>query len=99
MLEDTIKKIREEQEKGAGEKKIGEYLLEHLNKRPEDEVFIAAEGKSIEGCMKHLKDIYIKQARNGVAVAADEEVYTHVRAYYGLPEEKKIAGISLDDLL
>ena len=99
MLEETIRKIREEQEAGANEKQIGDYLLKHLEKKPEDEEKIGAEGKSLAGCMQHLKGKYRERAEGGVAMVSDEEVFADVRAYYGIEEKKRASGIRLEDLL
>lgn len=99
MLEDTIRKIQKEQETGNNEKQIGEYLLAHLKKRPADEALIGAEGKSLTGCMKYLKEKYEDRAAAGVAIVSDEEVYADVRRYYGIEEKKHAAGLRLEDLL
>lgn len=99
MLEETIRKIREEQEAGIAEKQIGAYLLAHLEKRPEDEERVAAEGKSLADCVRHLKEKYRARAEGGVAMVSDEEVFADVRGYYGIEEKKRAAGIRLEDLL
>lgn len=99
MLEETIRKIKEEQAAGANEKQIGAYLLKHLKKQPEDEMKIGAEGKSLGGCMDYLKNRYRERAAGGVAMVSDEEVYADVRAYYSIEEKKLAAGIRLEDLL
>lgn len=99
MLEETIRRIKEEQEAGTGEKQIGDYLLKHLKKQPEDEEKIGAEGKSLRGCMDYLKSRYREKATGGVAMVSDEEVFADVRAYYGIEEKKTAGGIRLEDLL
>lgn len=108
MIQKAIKKINSEMQKSPEDRRlevIGQYLID----RCRDEgtaAALLAKGKSLAGFMAELKKEAKKQAVNGFAMIADEEVFRMLRQYYGLDAELPPAPApapsalpSLDDFL
>lgn len=81
---DAITKLKAEinQEKNVHIQTIGDFLLQHLEKFPEDAAFILAEGKTIKSGLIEMGKFAHENGRCGVL--SDEEGYTFVLAYFNI---------------
>ena len=62
---------------------------------------ILAEGKSLEKCFKHMKDIARKRKTGNFAYIPPEEGFRIIREYYGIDDkdEEKADAVDIMDLL
>lgn len=78
-----------------------EYLTE-ICETDEIAEKILAEGKSLEGCFKHMEAIARKRKTGNFAYIPPEEGFRIIREYYGIGkahEEEKADAVDIMDLL
>lgn len=90
MIEEAVKKIKEEMEKNKATyiQAIGNYVLTQIeiNDKAAKEV---VEGKrTLKDALKKVKVKARGKAVDGCAILSDEEVYEVVREYYGFEVEQ-----------
>lgn len=110
MIQEAIETINAEMQKAPNDRHleaIGQYLID-LCRDDRTAAALLQKDKSPSGFLAELKRKAQKQAINGYAMIADEEVFRMLRQYYGLgeaavpapePEPAPDALPSLDDFL
>jgi hypothetical protein len=98
MLLEANKKLEVEMEQGNKYVKlIGQYLLDHLKKNPEEATAIMTDGKTIKGSVDAMQQEAMKAENSGML--SDPEGYAVVLTYFGISgQAPKVVGIQLDDL-
>lgn len=110
MQKEAICKIKQEIEdnkENAYVNYVGEYLVDYINKNPQQAENIMKKEKTIAGSLNHMKSEAKKNVKNGMAMLTPDEGFKAVLDYYEIKEapvlkvvtEKKKIDISLDDLL
>lgn len=110
MLEQAKTKIRTEMEQNKDDsyiQVIGKYLLQHLDKHPEDAEKVAAEDKHISKSIEAMAAEAKKKQKNGRAMLTDEEGYAIVLKYFGIETaapapaapEASAFNVSLEDFM
>lgn len=108
-----MQKIREEMRKNQNDpyvQVIGEFLLNHLDRNPQDAEKISNPDKTITKSLDEMRKIAEKKKVRNCAVLTDQEAFAIVLQYYGISQtvqqpaanhkNKEIDfDISLDDLL
>lgn len=90
MIEDAIKKIREEMEKSKTPyiQAIGNYLLKQIEINKDAAEKIVAGEKTIEKSLKEVEKVARTKVVQGCAVLEDKEVFAIVSQYYGFEAEQ-----------
>ena len=86
--QEAITKIDSEADKlGEQGQIIAQYIIDNfLSNEKSAEL---DEKKTLEECIKELKNKAQRQAKNGVAMIKDDTVYAWVREFYGFAEKAK----------
>jgi len=87
MLENAIAKIKAEIEKGKNNSYIqvvGGFLLQHLDKNPQDAEKILTEGKTIGKSLDEMRKEAEKKKVGNCAVLTDQEGFAVVLKYFGI---------------
>lgn len=86
MIEEAIKKLRDEMQKEGQEyiNVIGEELIKVVNTSEEAAEKIMAQDKNIIGSLKEMGKVARGKAKNGCAVMSDEEGMEIVYKYFGI---------------
>lgn len=86
--QEAINKIDSEADKlGEQGQVIAQYIIENF--LSDEKSVELVEGKTLDDCMKEIKNKAQKQAKNGVAMIKDDTVYAWVREFYGFTEKTK----------
>lgn len=86
--QEAITKIDSEADKlGEQGQVIAQYIIENF--LSDEKSVELVEGKTLDDCMKEIKNKAQKQAKNGVAMIKDDTVYAWVREFYGFTEKTK----------
>lgn len=86
--QEAINKIDSEADKlGEQGQIIAQYIIDNFLSNEKSAEFV--EKKTLEDCMKEIKNKARKQAKNGVAMIKDDTVYAWVREFYGFNEKAK----------
>ena len=84
----AINKIDAEPDKlGEQGQIIAQYIIDNF--LSDEKSVELVEGKTLDDCMKEIKNKAQKQAKNGVAMIKDDTVYAWVREFYGFTEKTK----------
>lgn len=108
MIQDAIIKINAEMQADPADmylEAIGHHVIDACATE-QAAAAILAEGKTLKGAMAEVKNAVKKQAKGGVAVMRDGDVYAIVDKYFGIegvapapapsPAPAAKAGVSLD---
>ena len=88
----AIAKINDEMQKDPANKyleAVGHYVIDKCGSDKNAEA-VLDEKKTLKGCMDAVMEEARKQAKNGVCVMADEEVYSLVDKYFSFTGEESI---------
>lgn len=86
--QEAINKIDSEADKlGEQGQVIAQYIIDNF--LSDEKSVELVEGKTLDDCMKEIKNKAQKQAKNGVAMIKDDTVYAWVREFYGFAEKTK----------
>lgn len=118
MLNNAIYKLQNEIDANKSNsyvKVVGQFLLKHLETNPAAAEKIVAEGKTIKGSLKEMKEAARKNQSDGCGVLTDQEGFEVVLKYFGIepagiqpatptappvPEKKSMEfDVRLEDLL
>jgi hypothetical protein len=86
MIQQALQKIQAELAEKPNEKYVqvvGGFLMRHLREHPEHAPQILADGKTIAGSLKAMREEAMKHQVNGVGVLTDEEGFSVVLKYFG----------------
>ncbi|MDF2790463.1 MAG: hypothetical protein K0S80_3564 [Neobacillus sp.] len=85
-MEKAIEKIKAEmdKEKNPYVQVVGEFLLNHLDKNPNDSEKIRAADKTILKSLEEMRKVASKKKVNNVAVLTPEEGFAVVMKYFGI---------------
>ena len=112
-INEAISKLEAEMESNKTNRYIqyvGQYMVDHLNEKPDHAENILAEGKTIADSLKHMERVAKAKKSSGMVVLTPEEGFKAVMEYYGINEgvsvvkpetvpKKRKVRLSLDDLL
>ena len=94
MIQRAIDKIDKEMEADENLKAIANYIIDRLITNEENAAKILDKKKSLKTCFDKIKSEAKKLAKNGLAVVADEVVFSWVREYFGVKEpENEESGL------
>ncbi len=86
--QEAITKIDSEADKlGEQGQIIAQYIIDNFLSDEKSAELV--ENKTLEDCMKEIKNKAQKQAKNGVAIIKDDTVYAWVREFYRFAEKAK----------
>mgnify|MGYP002649087493 CR=1 FL=1 len=86
--QEAVNKIDSEADKlGEQGQIIAQYIIDNFLSDEQSAELV--ENKTLEECIKELKNKAQRQAKNGVAMIKDDTVYAWVREFYGFAEKAK----------
>lgn len=86
---DKIKAEMNREKATAYEKVIGSFLLQHLERHPEDAGKIGAEGKTIARSLRDMEAVARKKKVDNMAVLTPDEGFAIIMKYYGIEHGEK----------
>lgn len=95
----AVKKVKSEMEENKANpyvQVVGKFLLDHLEKQPEDAKFIENKDKTIIGSLSAMRKEAEKKKVNGCAVLTDQEGFQIVLEYFGVTENTEDNSEEID---
>lgn len=92
-VENAVSKIRTEMDQNKNNsyvQVVGNYLLAHLDKYPQDAGKIAADGKTVAKSLDAMRQEASKKKSGNFAVLAPQEGFDIVMKYFGIAKSDRL---------